>query len=77
MPKQRSLKMKLYSWKNNIFFYIHKTVLFLHLFKNLLNNIDKALTSIFCINKDINPVNSNKNIKFFGKNLVNIVLEFN
>ena len=49
--------------------------MFLQFFKNKLNDINVGLAKIFDVNEDVIQLNNNKDIKFFGQNLIDIALK--
>lgn len=58
-----------------IFFQVYKKTVFPQFFKNASNSIDIALTKIVYIDKGIILIHNDRNIKFFGKNPVDIALK--
>lgn len=48
--------------------------MFPQFFKNPFNSIDTAWTWSLYVNDDVIQVDNNKNIEFFGKNLVDVAL---
>ena len=56
-------------------FQADKQVLFLEFFKNLLDNFYITLANVFNANQNVIKIHSDKNIKFFYLNFVDVVLE--
>ena len=49
--------------------------MFLQFVQQAANSIDMSLASIFGIDQDVIQVNNHKNVKFFGQDLIDIILE--
>ena len=56
-------------------FQVGKQAVFPEFSKDPLNSFHVTLASVFSVNQDIIEVHDNKNIKFFYKNFVDIVLK--
>ena len=56
-------------------FKIGKSAIFLQFFENSLNGIDMGLTWVLNIDEGIIWINNDKNIKLFGQDFIDIILE--